>query len=319
MSQQPPLTIQKNVPICVSNQTIMQVQEYVLSHMHQFGTVEYIYVLTKNNTLKGILSLHELFTSPPQSLIKERVIVKPISAHIDTDPEKIVHLALKHNIPSVPITDKKHVFLGIIEANTMLHMFNTETHEDLMHLEGIVPIEPYKHEQSSIFTHFILRIPWIIVGLVGGLFAAKIISTFEVILEKELILAAFIPLVAYVANAVGSQTQTLYIRALAVQHSVPILRYSLTQLLISTLIGITCWIIIWIISLLIWGSQLLGIIVGLAIFCSILIATVFALLIPFLLTLFKKDPAIGSGPFTTIIQDLLSVLIYFYIATIFIS
>ncbi len=312
------IKINKKIPICHSDQKIDDVKKYLFGKMSYFDTIDYIYVLTKNDILKGVISIHELFKSAPDSFIRDHFITKIVKAHPDTDPEKIVHLALNNNIKSIPIVDKQNKFIGVISSDTILDILNKEGHEDFMHIEGIIPTTIYDQQNISIFKNFILRTPWIIVGLLGGLIAAKIIANFESVLEEKLILAAFIPLVAYVANAVGSQTQTLYIRTLAMGQKIQMWKYSFKQISISFFIGIACWIVIGLISLIIWKSSLLGMIVGFAVFCSVLVATTFALLIPFLLTKFNKDPAIGSGPFTTIIQDMLSVLIYFIIATIFI-
>lgn len=312
------LEIAKKVPICYSNQKISEVKDRLFENMKDFDTIDYLYILTKNSKLKGVLSIHELFKAPSDSLVRKHFIAQVIKAHPDTDPERIVQLALNNNIKAVPIVDKENTFIGVVASDNIIDILNKESQEDFMHIEGILPGDTYLQKEVSVFKNFVLRTPWIIVGLFGGLFAAKIIGSFESVLEKELMLASFIPLVAYIANAVGSQTQTLYIRILAMGQKISMLRYTVKQIVISILIGMACWAVIALVSLIIWKSFLLGIIVGFSVFCSVLVATVFALIIPFLLTKLKKDPAIGSGPFTTIVQDMVSVLIYFFIATIFV-
>ncbi|MCH8519427.1 MAG: magnesium transporter [Nanoarchaeota archaeon] len=312
------LKISKNIPICYSNEKISDIKKYLFDKIRDYDTIDYIYVLNKDETLEGVISSHEMFSITSDSLIKDHSIKKIVKAHKHTDPEKIAYLAINNNIKSVPIVNKKNKLIGVVKSETILHILYKENQEDFLYLEGINPEYVDKIKDLSIWKNFTLRVPWIIVGLIGGLFAAQIIGSFESVLQEELMIAAFIPLVAYIANAVGSQTQTLYIRSLAIHNEVPMLKYSIKQILISFLIAIACWIVIMIISSIIWDSQLLGVIVGLAVFCSIILATVFALLIPFILMKLDKDPAIGSGPFTTIIQDILSVLIYFYIATLLI-
>jgi magnesium transporter len=162
------------------------------------------------------------------------------------------------------------------------------------------------------------RIPWILIGLFGGLITAKIIGSFEQILSQNIILASFIPLVAYIANAVGTQTQTLYIRDLATRPKFSFLAYSTKQAIISVLIGLSVWITLVFITTLTWGMSSLGMIVGFSLFLAILVASFFALVIPRVLDQFNIDPANGSGPFATIIQDLLSVVIYLSVANLFI-
>ncbi len=151
----------------------------------------------------------------------------------------------------------------------------------------------------------------------GGLFTAKVIGLYDHILEEEVIFASFIPLVAYVANAVGNQTQTLYIRDLATKPDIKLALYSVKQIVTTFLIGLTSWAAIILITTLFWGSLILGVIVGLAVFIAILVATIFSLIIPTMFERLNIDPATGSGPFTTVIQDLLSVLVYLTIAILF--
>lgn len=282
------LKISKNIPICYSSYKISEVKEYISKNMLKFDTIDYIYILNEDNSLIGIISIHEIFNADSRTLIDKHSISKVITANTNTTPEKIAYLAVNNNIKSVPIIDKHNKLVGVVKSETLLYILHKENQKDFLYLEGINPDYIYKQKDISIFRNFLLRVPWIIVGLLGGLFAAKIISGFEHVLQEELMIAAFIPLVAYIANAVGSQTQTLYIRSLAIHNEVPILTYSIKQLLISSLIAIACWIVIFIISLVIWNSQILGIIVGLAVFCSIMIATVFALLIPFILEKLSK-------------------------------
>jgi len=312
---QPNFKLTKKVPTYFSNQKIGEVREKIIKEIKKFETIDYIYILTKSNKLKGVISIHELFRFPSDSFLREHISKKIIKAHLDTDKEKIAHLAVKNNIKAIPIVDKENKFLGIVRSDDILHILDSEAREDLMLITGVLPHDQKNNINSSIIKSFVYRSPWIVLGLFGGLLAAKMISSFEVILEKEIILVSFIPLVAYIANAVGVQTQTLYIRELAISHKMSVIIYGLRQIFISALIGFICWLIIVGMSLVFWHSTLLGMIVGFSVFCAILVATIFAIGIPYMLTKLNKDPAIGSGPFTTIIQDMLSILIYFLIAS----
>ncbi|MDD5071526.1 MAG: magnesium transporter [Patescibacteria group bacterium] len=308
--------ITTKVPTCGSDQKAEEVKKYILENAAKFETINYIYVLSKSKKLKGIISIHELFGCSPEAYIRNYMATDIVKARPDTDKEKVAYLALKNNIKSVPVVGKENKFIGVVSSDDILNILADEANEDFMLMSGIIPNNSADGGKLSVFKSFVHRTPWIIVGLFGGLLAAKIISGFEGILEREVILAAFIPLIVYMANAVGAQTQTLYIRDLAVSQKVPILKYGLKQIGVSALIGAVCWLVIAGISLIAWQSQLLGAVIGFAVFCSIIAATIFAIGIPFLLVKSKNDPAIGSGPFTTIIQDVLSVLIYFFIASV---
>ncbi len=310
--------IARNVPTCHSSQEISEVRDYLQKNAGRFDTINYVYAVTKKGKLKGVISIKELFRKPGNSLVRDSAVTKVVKAHPGMDREKIAHMALRHGIKAVPVVDKNNNFLGVVPSDAILHILDSETREDFMLMTGIIPSDAIQQERLPVLKSFLHRSPWIVLGLFGGLLAARIISSFESVLEKEVMLAAFIPLVAYIANAVGAQTQVLYIRDLATSQKIAMLKYSLKQLLVSFFIGIACWAVIGAISLIAWQDSLLGIVVGFAVFCSIIVATIFALGIPFLLVKFRKDPAIGSGPFTTIIQDMLSVVIYFSIATVLI-
>lgn len=308
------------VPKCNPGQTTEEVRKYLLKNLHKIDTINYIYGINAENKLKGIVSIKELFSAPPDSKIRDIMTKKIIKAHPDTDQEDVVHMAIQHQLKSIPIVNKRNKFLGVIPSDEILYILDSESKEDLMFLSGIIPHDKIiRQDNVPIFKSFIHRTPWIISGLFGGILAAGIIGHFEGILEKEVILAAFIPLVVYLSNAVGTQSQTMYIRDLAVSENIPVLRYGFKQVLISALIGAACWLLIWLLALIFWQSDLLGTIVGFSIFCSIIIAVIFAIGIPYLLTKLNKDPAIGSGPFTTIIQDIISVVTYFVVASIMLT
>lgn len=321
----PPLTsISKKttskVPKCNPNQKVEDVRKYILKHLHEIDAQNYIYAVNTKGELKGIISIKELFSSPPDTKIRSIMTKRIAKAHPDTDQEDIVHMAIAKQIKSVPIVDKSNKFLGVIPSDEILNILDSESKEDLMLLSGIIPHDKItRQDDVPIFKSFMHRIPWILSGLFGGILAAGIIGQFESILEKEVILAAFIPLVVYLSNAVGTQSQTMYIRDLAVSNKIPVMRYGLKQITISTLIGAACWLLIWLLSIVFWQSGLLGTIVGLSIFFSIIIAVIFAIGIPYLLTKLKKDPAIGSGPFTTIIQDIISVVTYLIVASVMLA
>jgi magnesium transporter len=306
------------VPVIQKGSTVEQTRQVFLENAKHYNTVNYAYIVNKHNKLQGAISIRELLAARPDALVEETMINNLVKAHPRTDKEKAAHLAVKHNIKAVPVVDKYNNFLGVVPNDTILTILDQESEEDLLRLSGIVLGEEHKTEESDLPVRisFIHRIPWIIFGLFGGLFTAKVIGGFEGVLQEHIILASFIPLVAYIANAVGVQTQTLFIRDLSTNRKIMLSSYTLKQIATSLLIGIACWITIIAISAVVWNWVYLGFIVGLAVICAILVATIFALIIPYFLQKMKQDPAIGSGPFTTIIQDLLSIIIYFLIASI---
>ena len=311
--------VSQKVPTVRKDDTILQLKAMLLENANRFDTINYVYVLSDKKKLKGVASIKEVLSADPSKKISEIMVGEDlITAHPHTDQEKVAHKALKHNLKSIPIVDKNNKFIGVVPSDQILSILDQESKEDLLRFSGyMLDNEDDSRDESKlpVLRSFQHRIPWILFGLFGGLFTAQIISKFDGILTEYVILASFIPLVAYVANAVGVQTQTVFIRDLAVRGNINYYKYSLKQALVAILIAITCWAAILFMAVLSWQESYLGIVVGAAVFSAILMATFFAVLIPYSLNKLKMDPAIGSGPFTTIIQDFLSIVIYLAIAT----
>jgi len=307
------------VPVASSEQTIAETREYLIENADKFETINYIYVLSKSKKLRGVLNIKSALSSDLKDKVSKHMETKLVKAHPHSDRERVAHLALKNNIKAVPIIDKDDKFLGVLSSDDVLNIIAHESRSDLLQISGII-MGKNKLLSGDVVespvSGYLRRIPWIMVGLFGGIFTANVISRFDGILEKNLMLASFIPLVAYLANAVGNQTQTLLIRNIATQPKFSFLKYSLKQFLVSSLIALTCWSMIVAISFAVWGEGYLGFVVGLSVSFAILTATFFSLFIPKTLDKLDIDPATGSGPFAAVIQDLLSILIYLVTASI---
>ena len=160
------------------------------------------------------------------------------------------------------------------------------------------------------------RIPWLIIGLSGGLIAASIVKAFETTLSQNIILVAFIPLIVYMADAVGAQMQAFIIRDLAINRNLNFLKYITKQTGVVFIIGLIMSSALTGITYLIYGNGLISAVLGIALFIATISSMITGLVIPYLLSKIKFDPANASGPIATIIQDIISVLIYFLVATL---
>jgi len=306
------------VPVALATKTIADAREIIQKDINKFDSINYVYIISRTGKLKGAISIKELFHHAPEIKLREAMTPSPIKAYPETDQEYIALLAVQNRIKGVPIVDHSQKFLGVVTNDTILSILDQESREDFLKLSGIVSDSGWITNKAGLLHSYFSRVPWIIVGLFGGLVTARVIGGFEEILAKHIILASFIPLVAYVANAVGAQTQTLYIRDLATKPKFSFRKYALKQGVISLLIGFSVWFTMMFVSAIVWGESNIGNIVGFSLFLSVMVATFFALVIPKALKQLGTDPANGSGPFATIIQDLLSVVIYLVVASLFI-
>lgn len=160
-----------------------------------------------------------------------------------------------------------------------------------------------------------IRFPWLVLGFVGAFIASFIVSRFELSLKENVALAFFIPVIAYMSDAVGTQTETILIRALT-DLKFNLYDYIFREFLLGSVIGLILGLIAGLFAFLISNSPGIGFVVALSLFISMTIATLLACLTPLLLRRFGKDPAVASGPFTTAIQDSVSLLIYFSVAVL---
>lgn len=164
----------------------------------------------------------------------------------------------------------------------------------------------------------VIRLPWLIIGLVGGLIASIIVSHFELSLRENIAIAFFIPVIAYMSDAIGTQTETIFIRALTdLKFNIP--KYVARELLVGALMGSILGFLAGIFAFFLGGSPEVALVVGLSLFLSMTIATVLACFTPIILKFLRKDPAVGSGPFTTALQDVVSLTIYFVVAALVLS
>lgn len=162
------------------------------------------------------------------------------------------------------------------------------------------------------------RIPWLFIGLVGGLLTTVIVSKYEALLSLDVRLAFFIPIILYITDAVGTQTETIYVRALSNQKKIHFIKYFLKESCIGFGLGIIIGILLGVFAAYWLTSSRIGLTIGLTMLINLTIAPTLAVFIPSILYKEHADPALGSGPLATIIQDLISLLIYFFAASIII-
>jgi magnesium transporter len=303
-----------NVPTCSGHSSIGDIELMLVNQPTEFETINYIYVLDQHRKLCGVISIKELFKNAKHVLASK--VMKPslVVAHVHTDQERVAFLAIKHNIKAVPVTDREGHFLGIIPSDVIMRTLDSEHVENFLKSAGISG----RHMPSS-KKQVWQRFPWLSLGLIGGVAAAVLIGNFESVLEEMMVLAAFVPAIVYIADAVGAQTQTLLIRSIALNENFSFKRYAGQELKVGFLIAVIFAAAIGLIGWLFWDSLLLGAIFFTSFFFTIQLAVGIAMCLPYAFYKFGFDPAIASGPFATIVRDITSLIIYFGTAQIFLS
>ncbi len=305
-----------NVPKVLPEEKILDVREKLFNQAKDFETLNYIYVTDKEDILVGVFSLKDIFRQAEDTVVEDIMVKKIIKARPEIEQEKIAFLALEHNLKAIPIVDGKNLFLGVVPSDIILKILHSENIEDVLKFAGIAKYNEGfagKIFQASPKVLTKLRLPWLVLGLFGGLFAAQVVHFFESTLRDQFILTAFIPLIVYMADAVGTQTETLFVRSLVYQ--LDFRKYFLKEIKVSLIIAFVLGILLGLISYLMFSLLNIGIILGASLFFTIVSSFILGIIVPYLFNKLKKDPAIASGPIGTIIRDVLSLIIYFSIAT----
>jgi magnesium transporter len=205
--------------------------------------------------------------------------------------------------------------VGFIPPHRLLSVLLWEHEEDMDRLGGFLrgTAQARSASQEPAGRRFRHRVPWLLVGLVGALLAADIVGAFAEQLKETVVLAFFIPGIVYLADAVGTQTETVVIRGLSV--GVGLRQMVRPELLSGLLMGLALSLIFFPMALWRWGDSDVAIAVSLSLLAACSVATLIAMTLPWVIHRLGRDPAYGSGPLATVIQDLLSILIYFAIAS----
>ncbi len=239
-----------------------------------------------------------------------------IKTHEGTHQEQVALLALRHNLKAIPVVDKESRFLGVVTSDVIMRILDSEAVENILRFGGVYHTAALDNVLSdSLSTSIKHRLPWLVLGLFGGLLAAGIIGQFEAILSRHLILAAFIPLIVYMADAVGTQMEAFIIRDIAINPRLNFLRYVVRHTTVVALIGVLLSVLLFAGSLIFYGNVRVSLVVSLALLFAIISSVFTGLIVPYVFEKLRLDPANASGPVATIIQDVVSVLVYFSVAT----
>lgn len=298
----------------LANLTIKNAMKILKSEAPEAETIYYLYVVDDEERLVGVISLRDLIIADDDKLISEVMNDRVVSVSVSEDQENVARMMKDYDFLAVPVLDFQRHLLGIITVDDILDVMEEEASEDYSKLAGV---EVESNDYSS-FSAARKRLPWLIILLFLGMFTASLIGRFEETLNKVSILAVFIPLIAGMAGNTGTQALAVAVRGIALGESDHKSKIQMLKKEIGTglIIGLVCGILVMIVVDLWKHSIVLGILVGVSIFTTLTVSTMAGALIPLIMHKFKIDPAVASGPFITTLNDIISVLIYFGLATL---
>jgi magnesium transporter len=272
-------------------------------------------VVLDGDRVAGLVPVERLLAAPDETPLR-RLTQAPASVTADADFEVAARRAAQSGARSVVVVDAAGRFRGLVPPEQLLHVLELEHEEDMARLGGFLSRASVARTaaEETVPRRLWHRLPWLALGLVGAMASALVVGSFEEQLQEEVMLAFFLPAVVYMADAVGTQTETVVIRGMSAGVVVRSLarRELLTGLVIGALIGLAFFLF----ALAAWGDVRVAGTVALSLVASCSIATVVAMALPAVFAGLGQDPAFGSGPLATVIQDLLSISVYLGLAVL---
>jgi magnesium transporter len=261
--------------------------------------------------LSGIIRIEDLLPAPDDEPARSLMDSDPPSVAPGLDQERAVWHAVRHGESALAVLDAGQRFTGFIPPHRLLEVLLWEHDEDISRLGGVLHRQTAARaaQEESTWRRLAHRLPWLLFGLAGAFAAAQIVEGFERQLTRSLLLTMFLPGVVYLADAVGTQTETLIVRGLSL--GLDFRRLLLKEILTGLGIGVILAGAFFALAAWRWQDTRTVAVVALSLFAAVSVASAVAMVLPWLLDRLGVDPAFGSGPLATVIQDLLSIAIYF--------
>ncbi len=308
------------------NMTIQQAIEKVreAGKEREREAIADIYVTDDTRKIEGAITLKDLIMEEPDRLVKEVMHTDIRWVSTETDQEEVARMLQDRDQFSVPVTDREERLVGIITIDDAMDILEEETTEDIYNKAGLIDIASTETGRSqrlvsgSMLEVFKVRVPFLIVTLIGGLIAGALIEGFEETLEAVVAIAFFVPVVMDMGGNVGTQSSTIFSRALVLGQidMSAFFKHWFREVRIGLSMGIMLGAAAAVLGG-IWQGWDLGAVVGVSLAATMTIATALGFFIPYILYKAGFDQAAGSDPFITTIKDISGLLIYFFLASTF--
>lgn len=285
----------------------------IRSQASQIDDIYYVYVVDDENVLKGILPIKRLIENHGKVYVSDICEDKIISVKTNTDSEEVANVMEKYNLVALPVVDDLNRLLGRITIDDVVDVIREEAEKDYQMVSGIASdVE----SSDNVVQQTKARLPWLLIGLLGGILGAQIIGTFEDELKMYTGLTLFLPMIAAMAGNVGVQSSSIIVQSLAAS-TVDIesnSRKLFKELMVGLVNGFICSSLIFLYNFIFSDAYTLTFSVSLALFVVIIFASVFGTFVPLILNKLKVDPALATGPFITTVNDIAGLFIYLLIA-----
>ena len=273
-----------------------------------------IYVVDAHRVLLGVVPLKRLIQAKPWVKVGELVTDNLVKVQVDQDQEEVARVIQQYNLPALPVVDEKGILLGRITFDDIMDVIQEESTEDLLRIVGVNEDEELRGSWRNAVKS---RIPWLLVNLVTATIAGLVVSFFSTAIDKIVILASFMPIVAGVAGNGATQALAVTVRRIAVD-GIAANRYMnviIKEILVGLANGAVLGSLVGLAAFALGGTPMLGLVVFLAMASNLLVAALAGSAIPLLLQRLGVDPAIASSIIITAFTDILGFSLLLGLAT----
>jgi magnesium transporter len=275
-----------------------------------------VFVLDDAERLQGAVSLKRLLLSQSSALMRDIVDLQDLSVETSVDQEEVARIMERYDLVSLPVVDAGHRVVGRITIDDVVDVIREEAEEDIQLMIGVAGGEEHT---DSILRISRGRLPWLVAGLFGAMLSAAVIASFEDALRQATVLAMFIPIVMATAGNAGIQSSAIAVQALASGDvwSSDILRRLMKELAVSVINAVVLAVVLALAVLLVPASDILQLAAtaGLSLVVVVVLATTIGASVPLALDRTGIDPALATGPFIMVMNDILGILVFFLLAT----
>ena len=303
-----------------ANMTIEESFARIKRLAENIETINTCYVTDNKKTLIGEISIKNLIMADSNALVREIMKTNIISVSVDTEQEEVSSLFKKYNKNEIPVVDTENRIVGIITVDDVIDVIEEDTTEDLQIMAGITPNQ-YSYLQNSAYKHAKTRITWLTLLMISAIFTGFLLQNFEGILSSEIVLVSFLPLLMGMAGNCGSQSSILMIRGISLNEisMKDYFKIFFKEAKISIYIGLFLAIFNFLRVWIQYSNITLALIIALTICLIVLISNIIGFSMPFIAKKLKLDPAVMAAPIITTLLDCLVILIYFSIASSFLT
>jgi magnesium transporter len=278
-------------------------------------TIYYSYVIDKKGFLIGIVSLKDLLLATPSTKTEDIMTTNFVYVNTTDDQEEVARVLTKYDLNALPVVDKDKKLVGIVTVDDVVDVIHEEATEDFHKMAGI-EAHDNAYFNTNFFTQGRRRVIWLVILLVASFLSSIVLKNYSQILQAIIPLAFFIPMLTGTCGNTGMQSATLIIRGLATGEIIikDFLKLFFREIFMGGFLGVILGAFSFLRARFIDSDPFIGIVVGIAVFSSVLAANIIGTVLPLILKKIRIDPAISAGPFISTIVDVTTLLIYFEIA-----